>query len=69
MCHSCTAVALVVVCFVLLCMMVADNKLGAEGIVALAPALSKLVALTSLDLGSTWLAMRLWVHWRVEALG
>jgi len=52
-----------------LCAMGADNKLGAEGMVALAPALSKLVALTSLSLDCTWVAMRLWVHWRVEALG
>ena len=44
-----------------LCGMVADNELGAEGMVALAPALSKLVALTSLSLACTWLAMRLWV--------
>ena len=35
------------------CMMVADNKLGDEGMVALAPALSKLVALTSVSLNST----------------
>jgi len=47
--------------YVWLCMMVADNKLGDEGMVALAPALSKLVALTSLSLYSTWLAMRLCV--------
>jgi len=51
-----------------LCAMVADNELGDEGIVALAPALSKLVALTSLSLGSTWVAMRLWVSEWVVAL-
>ena len=39
-------------------MMVADNKLGDEGMVALAPALGKLVALVSLDLSCTWLHMR-----------
>ena len=55
--------------YVWLCMMVAGNTLGDEGMVALAPALSKLVVLTSLSLDSTWLAMRLWVHWRVVALG
>ena len=38
---------------------VADNNLGGEGIVALAPALGKLVALTSLNLSCTWLRMRL----------
>ena len=32
---------------------VADNGLGDVGMVALAPALGKLVALTSLDLGCT----------------
>ena len=32
---------------------VADNRLGDVGMVALAPALGKLVALTSLDLGCT----------------
>ena len=47
--------------YVWLCMMVAGNTLGDEGMVALAPALSKLVALTSLDLSGTWLAMRLWM--------
>ena len=31
-----------------------DNKLGAEGAAAVAGALSKLVNLTSLDLGGTW---------------
>jgi len=44
-----------------LCMEVADNKLGATGMVALAPALSKLVALTSLDLDCTWVVIRLCV--------
>ena len=39
-------------------MMVAGNKLGDEGMVALAPALSKLVALTSICLGCAWVAMR-----------
>ena len=49
--------------------MVADNELGDEGMVALAPALSKLVALTSLNLYSTWLAMRLRVpEWVVAAM-
>ena len=33
---------------------VADNELDAEGMAALAPALSKLVSLTSLDLGGTY---------------
>ena len=37
---------------------VADNGLGDEGMVALAPALGKLAALTSLDLSGTWLGMR-----------
>ena len=37
---------------------VADNRLGDVGMVELAPALGKLVALTSLDLSSTWLGMR-----------
>ena len=55
--------------YVWLCVMVAVNKLGAAGMVALAPALSKLVALTSLSLDGAWLAMRVWVHWRVVALG
>jgi len=32
---------------------VTDNRLGGEGMVALAPALGKLVALTSLDLSGT----------------
>ena len=36
----------------------ADTELVAEGMVALTPALGKLVALTSLDLSSTWLGMR-----------
>ena len=39
-------------------MMAAADRLCGEGIVALAPALSKLVALTSLDLSGTWLGMR-----------
>ena len=38
--------------------MAADNELGVEGMVALAPALDKLVALTSLDLSCTWLHIR-----------
>ena len=38
--------------------MAAGNALGAEGMVALSPALGKLVALTSLDLSCTWLHMR-----------
>ena len=37
----------------------AGNEFGDEGIVALAPALGKLVALTSLNLSCTWLRMRL----------
>ena len=36
---------------------VTDNRLGAEGIAALAPALGNLVSLTSLDLESTWAAI------------
>ena len=55
--------------YVWLCAMVADNELGDEGMAALAPAVSKLVALTSVSLHSTWIAMRLRVHWRVVALG
>ena len=39
-------------------MMAAADRLCGEGIVALAPALSKLVALTSLNLSGTWLGMR-----------
>ena len=39
-------------------MMAAENKFGDEGIVALAPALGKLVALTSLNLSGTWLGMQ-----------
>ena len=39
--------------------MTAANKFGDEGIVALAPALGKLVALTSLNLSGEWLGMRL----------
>ena len=35
------------------CMVVAGNDLDGEGMVALAPALGKLVALTSLDLMRT----------------
>ena len=35
------------------CLVVAGNGLGDVGMVALAPALGKLVALTSLDLGGT----------------
>ena len=38
--------------------MAAENKFGDEGIVALAPALGKLVALTSLNLSGTWLGMQ-----------
>ena len=36
----------------------ADTELVAEGMVALTPALGKLVALTSLNLSGTWLGMR-----------
>ena len=39
--------------------MTVANKFGDEGIVALAPALGKLVALTSLNLSGMWLDMRL----------
>jgi len=35
------------------CMVVAGNELGGDGMVALAPALGKLVALTSLTLSGT----------------
>ena len=34
-------------------LVLAENELGAEGMVALAPALSKLVSLTSLNLSRT----------------
>ena len=44
--------------YVWLWVMAAGNALGAEGMVALSPALGKLVALTSLDLSCTWLHMR-----------
>ena len=37
--------------------MVADNKLGGEGMAALAPALDDLVSITSLGLGSTYAVM------------
>ena len=39
--------------YVRVCGVVAGNGLGDEGMVALAPALGKLVALTSLNLGCT----------------
>ena len=48
--------------YVWLCMVGAGNKLGAVGMAALAPALSKLVALTSVSLNSTWVAMWLCVQ-------
>ena len=38
---------------VCVCGVVAGTRLGAEGMAALAPALGKLVSLTSLDLGGT----------------
>ena len=40
-----------------------DNGLGAEGAAAVAGALSKLVNLTSLDLGGTWI-----VEWVVKCV-
>ena len=39
------------------CGVVPGNKLGAEGMAALAPALGNLVSLTSLDLQGTWPAI------------
>ena len=41
-----------------MCVALADNSLGAEGMAALAPALGELVSLTSLDLGGTYAASR-----------